>query len=297
MARPDIKSSLTDSAGGYLVPEPLASSIFMNIANKSAVIPFLQKIPMNSATLRMNALDDDVVMTWVDGEGGAKTVSNESHKQITLTAYELAVIVLVTDILLEDSSIALDSLIRQEIENALTKALEQSYLGYFAATPFAQTISGSCPTAHTVAYGTGTDLLVDISDALSCIEVDGFTENIGFVTHPSVMAKLRNLRSAVNFIPIFQPAAASTPATLYGFPIRFTNNMVATGSPAGHELIVADWKYLFEGVRNELRLVKSTDAVVGTNNAFTENKTAIKAWVRRGFAIRDVNALAKVTGL
>ena len=29
---------------------------------------------MTSATLRLNALDDDVVWTWVDGEGGAKTV-------------------------------------------------------------------------------------------------------------------------------------------------------------------------------------------------------------------------------
>jgi HK97 family phage major capsid protein len=296
MTRPAIKSSLSDSAGGYLVPAPLADTIFMNIANKSAVIPFLQKIPMSSATLRMNALDDDVVMTWVDGEGGAKTVSNESHRQITLTAYELAVIVKITDILLEDANISMDALIREEIENALLQALEQSYLGYFAATPFAQTISGSCPAAHTIAYGTGDDLLIDISDALSCIEVDGFTDNIGFVTHPAVMAMLRNLRDDYGQ-PLFQPANAANPATLFGHPIRFTRNMTSQDSPAGYELIVADWKYMFEGVRNDLRLKKSTDAVVGDDNMFTENKTAVKAWIRRGFAIRDVNAIAKVVGL
>jgi len=298
MPSPDLgfKNTMQDEAGGYLVPAPLANTIFMNIANKSAVIPFLQQIPMTSATLRMNALADDIVMTWVDGEGEEKSVSNESHRQITLTAYELAVIVLVTDILLEDANIAMDSLIREEIENALLQALEQSYLGYFAATPFAQTISGDCPADHIITFGTGMDLLVDISDALNCIEVHGFTENIGFVTHPAVMAQLRNLRSLAG-VPLFQPANANFPATFYGYPIRFTRNMVNQGSPVGYELIVADWKYLFEGVRNELRLKKTDVGMVGENNLFTENKTAVKAWIRRAFAIRDVNAIAKVIGL
>ena len=296
MTRPAIKSSLSDSAGGYLVPAPLADSIFKNIANKSAIIPFLQKIPMSSATLRLNALDDDVVMTWVDGEGGAKTVSNESHRQITLTAYELAIIVLVTDILIEDANIAMDSLIREEIENAVLQALEQSYLGYFAATPFAQTISGSCPVGNTIAFGDYTDFVADASQALNRLEVNGFSDNIGFVTHPTVKATFRDLRDD-NGRPIFEPGNAKEPGTLFGYPIRFSRNMVTTGSPAAYELIVADWKYMFEGVRNELRLKKSTDAIVGDHNSFTENKTAIKAWVRRGFAIRDVNAISKVTGL
>lgn len=296
MSRPTIKSGLSNSAGAYLVPAPLADTIFFNIANNSAIIPFLKKIPMSSLTLRMNAIDDDMVFTWVDGEGGAKTVSNESHKQIVLTAYEIAIIALVTDILIEDANVEMDGMIRTEIETAIIQALEQSYLGYFAATPFAQTISGSCPVAHTVAFGTGADLLIDISEALGCIEDHGFMDNIGFVGHPSVKRRLRNLRD-LNGVPLFQPGNSGNPDTYAGYPIRFTRNMVTTGSPAAHELIVADWSYLFEGVRNELKLAKSNEAVVGTHNTFTENKTAVKAWVRRGFAIRDVNAIAKVTGL
>jgi len=296
MSRPDIKSSLTSAAGGYTVPTPLATSMFENIAHASAIIPYLTKIPMTSATLRMNALDDDVVWTWVDGEGGSKTTSNESHRQITLTAYEIAIIVKITDILLEDANIAYDALIRKEIETQLLAALEQSYLGYFAGTPFAQTISGSCPAAHTIAFGTGADLLVDISDALGCIEEDGFTNNIGFATHPTVKADFRNLRDD-NGLPIFQPANAKEPATLFGFPIRFSRNFQQTGSPAAYELIVADWSYLFEGVRNSMNLKKFDSGVVGDDNLITEDKIAVRAKIRRAFAIRDVNAIAKVTGL
>lgn len=296
MTRPAIKSSLTDSAGGYTVPEPLAATMFENIAHASAIIPYLTQIPMTSKTLRMNALDDDVVWTWVDGEGGTKTTSNESHRQITLTAYEIAIIVKITEILLEDANIAFDALIRKEIETQLLAALEQSYLGYFAGTPFAQTISGSCPAAHAIAFPTGTDLLVDISNALGAIEGHGFTNNIGFATHPSVKARFRNLRDD-NGLPIFQPANAKEPATLYGFPIRFSRNFQLTGSPAAYELVVADWSYLFEGVRNAMNLKKFDSGVVGTDNLITEDKIAVRAKIRRGFAIRDVNAIAKVTGL
>ena len=297
MTNTTIKSSLTDGAGKYLVPAPLADSIWANIANKSAIIPFLNKIPMGSATLGLNAVDQDLVMTWVATEGAAKTVSNETYKRVTLTAYELAVIVTITDILIEDSNIEMDAHIRGEIEDAVVAALEQSYLGYYTGTPFAQTLSGSCPVAHTIAYGTGSDLLADISNALGKLEEDGFQDNIGFVAHPTVKALLRNLRSTTDNVPIFQPANTADPATLFGYPIRFTRNMTTTGSPAAHELIVADWKYCMEGVRNDMSLAKTSVGTVGDHNLFVENKTAIKAHIRRGFAIRDVNCLAKVTGL
>jgi len=270
--------------------------MFENIANASAIIPYLTKIPMTSATLRMNALDDDVVWTWVDGEGGEKTTSNESHRQITLTAYEIAIIVKITEILLEDANIAYDALIRKEIETQLLAALEQSYLGYFAGTPFAQTISGSCPAGNTIAYGTGADFIIDCSQALNRLEANGFQDNIAFATHPTVKAVFRDLRSTTGQ-PIFQPANGKNPATLFGYPIRFSRNFQQTGSPAAYELIVADWGYLFEGVRNSMNLKKFDAGVVGNDNLITEDKVAVRAKIRRGFAIRDVNAIAKITGL
>jgi len=295
-----IKSSLTDGAGKYLVPAPLANSIWANIQNKSAIIPFLNKMPMGSATLALNAVDEDLVMSWVSTEGGAKTVSNETYKQVTLTAYELAVVVTITDILLEDANIEMDAHIRGEIEDAVVAALEQSYLGYYDGTPFAQTISGDCPAAHTIAFGTGDDLLVDISNALGCIEEDGFQDNIGFAAHPTLKARLRNLRDD-NGLPVFQPANAKEPATLFGYPIRFSRNMLTQDSPAGRELIVGDWNHGFEGIRGGIRYDITDKATVTLNgepvNLWEHNKHAIKLWVRRAFRIRDVNAFAKVTGL
>lgn len=297
MSRPEIKSSLSNSAGGFLVPTPLEKLLFTNIQNKSAIIPFLRKFTMDSATLRLNAIDDEPLFTWVATEGGTKTVSNESIRQITLTAEECSVIVLATKIILADSNVDLISNIRVELEDAVVRGLEQSYLGYYAGTPFAQTLSGSTPVAHTIAFGTGADLLDDINEALNAIESDGFMENIGFVTHPSVAGALRGLRDTTGQ-PLFRAGAADeTPSTLFGWPIRFTRNMQLTGSPAAYELIVADWRYMLEGIRSGMELEIFKTGTVGNHNLLTENKVAIRATIRRGFAIRDVNALGKVTGL
>lgn len=297
MTRPAIKSSLSDSAGGFLVPTPLADLLFKNIQCKSAIIPFLRKFTMNSATLRLNAIDDEPVTTWVSTEGAAKTVSNESIRQITLTAEELAVIVLTTKILLADSNVELISTIREEIEDAVVRALEQSYMGYYAGTPFAQTLTLSTPVAHTIAFGTHTDLIDDINEAVNTIEVHGHFTNIGFVAHTTLMATLRGLRDTTGQ-PVFRAGAADeTPSTLFGYPIRFTCHMQQTGSPPAYELLIADWKYVLEGVRNQMEIEVFNTGTVGNHNLLTENKIAVRASIRRGFAIRDVNALAKVTGL
>ena len=139
MTRPAYKEASTTTSGGYLVPEPLANSIWRSIENKSAIIPFLKKWPMTSLTENMNLVNEEPIATWVSSEATAKTPSADNFTQLTLTAYELAVIVPFTDRLRDNANIDLVALIRDEAENAIVTALEQSYLGYYAGTPFALT--------------------------------------------------------------------------------------------------------------------------------------------------------------
>ena len=263
----------------------------------------MKKWPMTSLTERINLVNEEPVATWVATEAAAKTPSADNFTQLTLTAYELAVIVPFTDRLRDNANIDLVQLIRDEAENAIVTALEQSYLGYYAGTPFAQTLSANTPVANTIAFGTGADLVVDISNALGAIEVNGFSENIGFVAHPSLKAALRNLRTTTGE-PIYVRGGSSCApecASLFGYPIRYTRNMQQTGSPAAYELICADWKYAIEGTRQELRMDiidKATITIAQTPvNLWEKNMSAGKFWCYRAFAIRDVNALGKVTGL
>ena len=150
MTRPAYKEATTTTSGGYTVPAPLADVIWRSIENKSAVIPFMKKWPMTSLTERINSVDEEPIATWVSSEATAKTTSADNFTQLTLTAEELAVIVPFTDRLRDNTNIDLVKLIRDEAENAIVTALEQSYMGYYAGTPFATDLTTDTPVAHTL---------------------------------------------------------------------------------------------------------------------------------------------------
>jgi len=296
----DFYSGITDADGKYAVPAPLATLMLRNIELKSVCIPFTQKYPMTSKTLDINAVDDDVDAAVVSSEGGLKATDKGTFKQLTLTTKEIAVIVPLTDEWEENANFATNAFLREQCENAIAKKLDRIYMGYEDTGTFTEDISGDIPGAHTIAYPTGADLLIDISNALGKIEEDGFQDNIAWAANPTLKAPLRNLRDD-NGQPIFQPANGKEPATLYGYPIRFSRNMINTGSPAAKELVVGDWKYAFEGLRGGIRydITDQATITIGGNpvNLWEHNMKAIKMWVRRAFRIRDVNAFAKVTGL
>ena len=296
----DFYSGIVDADGKYAVPAPLATLMLRNIEIKSVCIPYTQKYPMTSKTLDINAADDDVDAAVVSTEGGLKATNKGTFKQLTLTTKEIAVIVPLTDEWEENANFATNAFLREQCEDAIARKLDRIYMGYEDVGTFTEDISSSVPVAHTIAFPTGADLLIDISDALGAIEEDGFQENIAWAANPTLKARMRNLRDDDNQ-PIFQPANGKEPATLYGYPIRFSRNMVNTGSPAAKELIVGDWKYAFEGLRGGIRYDITDQATITIGglpvNLWEHNMKAIKMWVRRAFRLRDVNAFAKVTGL
>lgn len=296
----DFYSGITDADGKYVVPAPLAAEMLRNIEYKSVCIPFTRKWPMTSKTLDINMVGDEIEAGVVGTEGGAKPVSKGTFEQLTLTTKEISVIVPLTEEWEENANLAVNSFLREECEKAIARKLDRIYMGYEDTGTFAENISSDIPVAHIIAFGTGADLMIDVSDALGCIEEDGFEDNIAFAAHTTLKHRVRNLRD-LNGAPLYQPANAKEPATFYSYPIRFSRNMINTGSPAAHELIVADWSYAFEGIRGGIRYDITDQATITVNgsplNLWEHNMKAIKLWVRRAFRMRDVNAFAKVTGL
>ncbi|MBM3283295.1 phage major capsid protein [Candidatus Gottesmanbacteria bacterium] len=296
----DFYSGIVDADGRYLVPKPLAVEMLKNIEIASVCQPFLRKWPMTSKTLDINMVGDEIEAGVVGTEGGEKSKSKGTFDQLTLTTKEISVIVPLTEEWSENANIAVDSFLRGECEKAIAKKLDRIYLGYENTGTFAEDISGDIPGAHIIAFGAGIDLVEDLSNALGCIEDDGFQDNIAFCAHTTLKARLRNLRD-LNGRPIFEPGNAKEPATLFGYPIRFSRNMLKTGSPAAYECIVGDWMYGFEGLRGGIKYDITNQATVTIGgspvNLWEHNMEAIKLWVRRAFRMRNVNAFAKVTGL
>lgn len=296
----DFYSGLVDADGKYVVPAPLAAEMLRNIEIKSVCQPFLRKWPMTSKTLDINLVGDEIEAGVVSVEGGKKPVNKGTFEQLRLSTKEIAVIVPLTDEWTENANIAVDQFLRAECEKAIAKKLDRIYLGYEEVGTFLENISGSIPETNTIAYGTGIDLVEDLSNVLGRLEDGGFEDNIAFCAHTTMKSKLRNLRDKNNR-PIFEPANGKEPATLFGYPIRFSRNMLKTGSPAKYECIVGDWEYGFEGIRGGIRYDITDQATITINNEpfnlWEHNMHAMKLWVRRAFRMRNVNAFAKLTGL
>lgn len=296
-----LNASLNNDEGGYLVPEPLAKQLLSNINEQSGLLPLLRKWPMTSLTEDIPLLASGSTASYTSAEGGAKANTQPVFSQITLTAKELAAIVVVTERLLMVSNIDnLMGVIQEDLVNAFISAKEKEYAGY-GGSVYTHNLSDDVPNDHIIAAGTGDDYLVDISNALGCIEEHGYVNNIAFVTHPAVRAKFRNLRTD-DGVPLLQPATANAPETLYGYPIKYSTYFEKVGSPAGYEMFVADWSKVIEGNLQNLMIAKSNEATItladnSTVNLFQKNMVAIKAWLYSAFEIVDVNAIAKVTGL
>jgi len=303
MAEPADSSQWTDTGpatagvGGVFVPEELSSDLIGRIICKAAVTNLARHWPMKRLTLKIPKISAGITADWVDAMA-VKPKSKVEFGYKVLTAEKLAVIVPFEDQLLEDADRDVAGIVRSDITDAMAEAMDQTFLGYSATSPFADSVSGNTPAGHSVAYGTGVDLAADANTAMGAIEEHGYVPT-GWVCHQRIKSYLRGLRDANNN-PIFVPSLTSdAPDTLYGLPIYYTCNAQASGSPGTYELLVADWRHVFIGDKRSLEITRATEATVtlsGTAiNLWERDMTAIRAVLRVAFGINENNALAKVT--
>jgi HK97 family phage major capsid protein len=289
--------------GGYFVPPELSQDVNQIIRDGGCVEGFAKHYPMRRLELILRKFATGVDGYWVGAEC-VKEKDAPSFELVTLHAEKMAVIVPFEDQLLEDADHDMAALVSTDVTGAFIEAVDRTFLGYEITSPFPDSLSGNTPAAHTVIYGTDVDLAGDISEAISAIEGDGF-EATGMITHPRIKHLLRNLRD-LNNQPIFSERLdACIPRERYcvfGVPICFTRQVAAQLSPAGYEILIAYFPYVFVGDRTGLTVAISNEATLTSGsleaiNLFEQDMTAYRFVIRKAFAIKDDNALAKVTGV
>lgn len=291
------------SQGEAFVPAELSQEVNQIIRDAGCVEGFARHFPMRRLSLVLRKFATGVDGYWV-GPECVKEKDAPTFEAITLLAEKMAVIVPFEDQLLEDADVALAQLVRTDVTGAFIEAIDRTFLGYEATSPFAQSLSGSTPGAHSIPFGTGVDLASDMSAAISQVEIDGF-EVTGMITNPAVKHILRDLRD-LNNRPIYNETlgdcAPRQRYCVWGIPICFTRQVAATGSPVGYEVLMAYFPYVFVGDRTGLVVSMSNEATLTSGsldniNLFEQDMTAYRFVIRKAFAIKDVNALAKVTAV
>lgn len=285
------------SEGGQLVTEGFSAEVLQLVSCASVCEPFLSVWPMNHKVENVNTITQNASAYFVT-EAVKKTKSKVEFGNFKMELQEIATIIPFSEDWVKFANANTNKLLEDSIVRAITELIDQSYLGY-VTNPWEHTISGDIPADHIIAYGTGGDLLIDLSNAMGAVE-DACYEPDGWAAPLNLKATLRNLRD-LDGLPIFQPANAENPATLYGLPIRFSCNMLDSGSPASKEIIVGDWKQAYKGNDQAIDFKMLDQATITLNdgtllNLAEQDMVAIRAKVWKAFNVLRVEAFAKVTG-
>ena len=278
-----------------LIPEEVSREIVQALPAQSAVLRTFRRVTMSRAQQRMPVLAALATAYWVNGDTGLKQTTEIAWQNMYLNAEELAVIVPVPQAVLDDADYDIWGEVRPRLVEAFGRAIDAAAL--FGTNKPASWPAAIVPAAiaagHSVALGTGADIVDDIGGAngiMAKVEADGFDVNT-FWGATSVKALLRGLRTAEGAL-IFQPSmVANTPTTLYGQPLEFPGNGAWDDTQA--LLVCGDRTMGIVGIRQDIQIRVLDQAVItdagGTiiYNLAQQDMVALRATMRVAFQVAN----------
>lgn len=286
-------NSLTDRTdAGPLSREEVASAIIQGLPAASAALSTFRRVNMTRSQQRMPVLSALPIAYWVSGDTGLKQSSEISWANKYLDVRELAVIVPIPINVVDDSDFDIAGEAVPRLIEAFGSKLDAATL-MNVDNPWPESyqkgISRQAFNAgNYVTEGTGVDFADDVSRTMGKVEEDGFDVNT-FYARRKVRARLRGLRDDNN-MPIYQPIAQGSPATLYGETLTFV-----AGGPwvNNYELIAGDRSAAILGVRKDFSFEVFTEGVISDDsgvvilNLMQQDAIAIRCTGRFAFAVAN----------
>lgn len=280
-------------SGGVFVPPQFSAQLFEITPEEAVVRPRALVIPAEDtapdSSLTFPALDQGagsnmyggVEVNWI-GEGDDKPETNAKFKDLTLTPYEVAAHIVVTDKLLRNAP-AVNAIVTRLFRGAIAAAEDDAFLyGDGNKKPTGAIVSPAAvivprKTANLVSY-------IDIVNMISKVKLGGA---LVWAASQSILPQLLTMKDDGGHL-IFQPNIADRmTGTLLGYPIRFTENAPVLGT-AG-DLVLVDLNYY---------IIKDGSGIfiqASEHPLFKQNKTIIKTfwnvdgkpWVNGPFTLKN----------
>ncbi|GKX34644.1 MAG: peptidase U35 [Rhizobiaceae bacterium MnEN-MB40S] len=200
------------STGGVLAPEQVSATIIEKVAEFSPVRSLAQTITMSGALLQLPRLVNEVAPEEVT-ETEERPESEPTFEQIDLKPFEMAVVVPVTRILLEDAQIDLSAYLSGHIARRFGQK-EASWFVNGNGTSQAEGVLVSDEVGEHEADLTADDLI----DLFYSIKT-AYSANGSWLMNRSTMATVRKLKDTDGSY-LWQPSiAVGAPPTLIGRPV------------------------------------------------------------------------------
>ncbi len=304
--------SRTDAAA--LIPEDSSREILKSLPETSIVMQLARRLTdMGTAQRRLPIMNALATAYFVTGDTGLKQTSEISWANKYIDAEELAVIVPISEAVLDDNAFDIWAEVRPALIEAFGVAIDQAVL-YGTNIPASWTtnlgaaglVALSTAAGNTVSAAAYTDLYeallgetaAGVSGSLGLLEADGYMAT-GHVADTTMKRKLRNVRDA-DGNPIFRTNMQdSTRYDLDGAPIMFPTNGAIVAATA---LVVSgQWNQLVYAMRQDITYKVLDQAVItdGAGNIIynlaQQDMVALRAVMRLGFALPNpINRMQQV---
>jgi HK97 family phage major capsid protein len=303
-----IKAPLAEAAGvtgGYTVPTEYSMRLLQVAIQSQIVQPRATVLPISGRSIFVPALDHTtapvagtsaflagVIFNWTE-EAQTRVETEPLFKQIELIAHELSGYSKVSNTLLADNAISLDSVLTQIFGKGIGWTKDYNFLqGNGAGKPMG-IINAPC-TLQVTRSGHNLFALADAANMLGSLLISSMSSAVWIMSQTLIQKMIQMVDGSghVVWIPNVQSPmggmAQTIPLTLLGLPIFFSEKLPALGSIG--DVILADLQYYLIGERSQLEIAMSPH-VAFLNNQMTYrvlSRLDGKPWLDNKITLADL---------
>jgi HK97 family phage major capsid protein len=283
---------------GALIPEEVSREMMGKATEQSAVLSLFRRVPVGRAQVRFPVLSALPTAYFVTGDTGLKQTTEVNWANKFLNIEEIATIVPVPDNVIAD----IDANIWDEAMPLLTEAVGRTldaavFFGSNAPASYPSNILAAAAAAgNSVTEGAAAaagGFYADIDAVNTRLWEDGY-DPTGYVAATSAKGKFAAARNA-DGDRLDAGRLSGDMSTLDGQPVLYPmRGLFPTGAAGvGVRLFAGDWSQFVVGVRQDITLRVSNDAVIqdGTGaivyNSFQQDLTFLRLTFRVGWQVSN----------
>lgn len=284
----------TVAGGGALVPEEMAADV-IELLRASTVVRRMgaRSIPMPNGTLTLPRHTAGATGSYV-GENSNITKEEQTFGNIVMSAKKLAVLTPISNELLNDASVSVDALVRDDLISAASTREDLAFIrGDGASNTPKGMLNWAVSGNKFNSAGTSlTQVTTDLTKAIRFLDESNVPlRRPGWVFTPRTKAFLMGIRDT-NGNLAFQPEMAG--GTLMGYPFMTTTQIPNTlgGGSNESEIYLAEFSSLMIGETGNMEVSVYDGAAYhdgsGVVSAVSQDQTVLRLIARHDFAPRQV---------
>lgn len=262
-----------------LIPRTMAREMIADLPRESATLRLGRRLTMPSGLTSIPVVSFLPAAGFVTPRyGGRKPATKIEWTAENVQAEELACTLALPNAYIDDAGYPVWEQVRPLVATAIAEALDAAVF-FGTGAPAAFPAGGLAGLAGAPTTGPTAPEAIDAAAAV--LEAAGTTPS-GIVAGAAIGTALRAAYRDANALPGEAPAQV-----LYGWPVAQAIDWDSTNGDA----LIGDFNYLLVGLVEDVSFEMSSEAILQDNtgaiiaNAFQDNLTAMKCWMRIGIAV------------